>query len=386
MYKYLSPIVATVILISTLTPVFAKSDFQVYTSKEIGPCLTSGGNPKACDPTKQADADKLQEVEDLQAKWLTDNTKICSEAVVSGNFLDDNTIEFITNEQKISASISLRDMNLDDISSLNNLGTKSNTQGVLTTSTTATMQDFAPKPLSRATQPYWTENSGSNSSNSRNAILFEFFDNNGNPFTINSFGAWFGDIETRSDVLPAIMRVYNSTGQAVSENIEILENTDTNLALCGSTSGIGVGCGNHTTRWIGFTQQGSSEIQKVLIVVGEDDTEGDGSREHLSFIGASIAINSNCPSISSTTTPIPTTTSVPTPTPTTQVQATITPTPTTSPIHNTPSPTLPINNSKICEKPLSTRETKQKLISKPNARFIKKHLFKYYKLLFRHHR
>lgn len=308
---------------------------QYFISTEVGPCLTSGGNPKACDPTKQEETSVLSAVEDLHTEWLSMSKRICSEAVIGGNFLDGNTIEFIGTNQKISATITLRDLNLDDINSPNSFGTKATTQGSLTTTTTSTLQDSAPKPLSLATLPYWTENSGSNTPNSRNGILFEFFDENKNPIEVDGFGAWFGDLETRHDVLPAFMRTYDRNGEALSENILINEDENTDLNQCGTTSGTGKGCGNHTTRWIGFNSSDDqpTSVQKFLIVVGEDDLGADGSREHLSFIGTTLAISTNCPP-----TPIPSPTH--TPKPTSSPEPSVTPDPTSTPvISNTPEPT-----------------------------------------------
>lgn len=301
---------------------------EYFISNEVGPCLTSGGNPKACDISKPNEALVLSTVESLRTEWMITSQKICSEAVMSGNFLDGNTIEFTGTNQKISATVTLRDLNLDDINSPNSLGTKAITQGNLTTTTTSTMQDSAPKPLSLVTLPYWTENAGSNAPNSRNGVLFEFFDENKNPVEVNSFGAWFGDIETRSNVLPAFMRLYDKDDNNLSENILIQETENTDPTQCGTTSGSGKGCGNSTTRWIGFHSPLPS-VQKLLIVVGEDDLGSDGSREHLSFTGATLAVLSNCP-ISPTLTPLPTTMPLPT----------FLPDPTSTPVSNTPEPTV----------------------------------------------
>lgn len=307
----------------------ALSMSQYFISSEVGPCLTSGGNPKACDVSKPNETFVLSTVESLRTEWMSTSQKVCSEAVISGNFLDGNTIEFTGTNQKISATVTLRDLNLDDINSPNSFGTKATTQGSLTTTTTSTMQDSAPKPLSLTTLPYWTENTGSNTSNSRNGVLFEFFDENENPIAVDGFGAWFGDIETRSNVLPAFMRLYNQDGNNLSENILINEDKNTDLNQCGTTSGTGKSCGNHTTRWIGFNSSDNqtTSVQKFLVVVGEDDLDADGSREHLSFIGTTLAISTNCP-----TTPIPSPTHTPEPS--------VTPDPTSTPvISNTPEPT-----------------------------------------------
>lgn len=332
------------ILLFTFTFIFinsihtqALSMSEYFISSEVGPCLTSGGNPKACDISKPNEALVLSAVESLRTEWMSTSQEVCSKAVISGNFLDGNIIEFTGTNQKIFATVTLRDMDLDDINSLSNLGTKATTQGNLSTSTISIMQDSSPKPLSLVGSSYWTENAGSNSANSRNGVLLEFFDKNNNPTEINGFGAWFGDIETRSNVLPAFMRLYDKDGNNLSENIFIPETENTNLTQCGTTSGSGKGCGNNTTRWIGFSDSQTVSVQKLLIVVGEDDLGSDGSREHLSFTGATIAVLANCP-ISPTLTVTPSYTITITPSPTSK--PTPSPDPTSTPvILNTPKTT-----------------------------------------------
>lgn len=406
MRRYALSGILLLLLTGVFSLVYAENTYTSFVSKEVGPCLTSGGNPKACDPNKPDEAEVLTNVEYLRSEWLASAQQACVQAVVDGNFLDDNTIEFTAGDQKISASITLRDLKLEDISTPNSLGTLATTQGNLSTSTTSIMQDFAPKPLSLASQPYWTENSGSNSANSRNAILFEFFDENNQPIAINAFGAWFGDLETRSDVLPAFMRFYDENGQVLSENILIPEDQDTDQSQCGSGVSSGKGCGNHTTRWIGFSRSENTEVQKMLIVVGEDDLGSDGSREHLSFIGASLGVNATCPVPTVSSTPLPssaptatatplpspvitdtpevtimptdsvtpTTTAIPTQTvtPVVTISTTTTPVPTISPTA-TPAPTInptitprvsvvPIPRthlSRVCREPLHLRFEKK---------------------------
>lgn len=52
-------------------------------------------------------------------------------------------------------------------------------------------------------------------------------------------------------------------------------------------TGTGAGCGNVTTRFIGFASD--VVIAKMIVVVGDDDLGGNGFKEHLSFAAPLIA-------------------------------------------------------------------------------------------------
>ena len=66
---------------------------------------------------------------------------------------------------------------------------------------------------------------------------------------------------------------------------------------CGNVNGGGftptdIGCGNKSTRWVGFVDNSSTlRVSQVLVIVGDDDYNDDGDTEILSFIGANIAPN-----------------------------------------------------------------------------------------------
>ena len=61
-------------------------------------------------------------------------------------------------------------------------------------------------------------------------------------------------------------------------------------SLCGGTTNNELGCGNQSTRWIGFVDNSAiARVQKVMLIVEDDDrTTGNNNAdsEHLSFIGA----------------------------------------------------------------------------------------------------
>lgn len=329
----------------------ADEGLKFFISNEASPCFTSGGNPKNCDQYNPNDLLVLNTTHNLRNDWVKYNLDRCSTIPIRGNYVEDNKVEYIfPSGDKIYSTTKLMDLNTDDIINTNSTGILASTQGTINTNITSSMQDYSPKPISWLDLPYWTENSGSSTAGSRNALLFEFYNAEMNPIGINSFGAWFGDLETRSDSITGFMRVYDSTQNSLTDNIVISENTGTDLNQCGSTTGVGKGCGNHTTRWLGFSELSEARIQKLLITVGEDDLGADGSREHLSFTGPTISMASSCATPTASIIPSPSTTPTPTLIPTIFPSVTLEPTPTNTiiptPTHTTtPLPTVIITNT-----------------------------------------
>ncbi len=337
-------------------------DIRYFISEEVAPCFTSGGNARGCDPYNSEDLLTLNMTHNLRNPWVSNSLSNCSEIPTRGNYIDNNRIEFITpTNEKVFAQVTLRDISQTDRGN-NSFGTLATTQGVINSTSVSTMQDSSPKPITWLDLPYWNESYGSSAEGSRNAILFEFLDESNTPYEIASFGAWFGDLETRSDGTMASIITYDKNGNVLSAPSFITENSTIPLASCGTTTGLGKGCGNQTTRWIGYTENGGKNVQKLLITVGDDDLGNDGSREHLSFTGPTIIRNYGCTStptasLTPTTTtvlsPMPTEAITPTPViilPTSTPVASITITPSlwpTSTITNTPLPTLTLTPSLI---------------------------------------
>lgn len=146
-----------------------------------------------------------------------------------------------------------------------------------------TMQEGAPKPacLAAIGEPAWNEDVGRE--DSRNAVLFTF-----DP-PVKAFGAWFGDLETRSDNqgTPALLRLFDSNLKRIGEDLQIPSSTPIQDACTQREPG----CGNRTTRWIGFVAPDSQAVSEMLVVVGDDDRldKNDGKLEHLGFIGPTLA-------------------------------------------------------------------------------------------------
>ena len=159
------------------------------------------------------------------------------------------------------------------------------------------LQDNAPRPVSLYDAALgtgsghpgaWNETAGA--TGSPNGVLLTFSE------PVRAFGAWFGDVESRTDGsgAAAYLRLL-SGGQPVGSDIviepgQLIDRNGTvpvNQAACGSNA-TDRGCGNQATRWIGFVDSAGPRVDQVLVVVGDDDFGGDGGTEHLSFTGANI--------------------------------------------------------------------------------------------------
>jgi uncharacterized repeat protein (TIGR01451 family) len=168
-----------------------------------------------------------------------------------------------------------------------------------------TLQSSAPRPASlynNTDQPgYWNEtNAGATNDGKRNAVRFTFDQ------PIKAFGAWFGDLETRTDGNgpPAILRLLDAAGNRIGADIVIAPNTlydaiapdpeTVNQSVCGGSANTEPGCGNQSTRWISFVDSSAvPRVKHVLVIVGDDDGAvgtNDGDSEHLSFIGANVPV------------------------------------------------------------------------------------------------
>lgn len=134
---------------------------------------------------------------------------------------------------------------------------------------------------------------GTGEDDTRDAVEFNF----GKP--VLAFGAWFGDLETRTDGggTPAWVRLYDSAGQELSS--QKIEPSIANQSLCGASTF--TGCGNRTTRWIGFVADPTQLVARMVVIVG-DNGPGDGLKEGLGFSGPMMA---TAPAISTTKTVAP---------------------------------------------------------------------------------
>ncbi len=179
-----------------------------------------------------------------------------------------------------------------------NVDSSGNCTGVINTTSppqltnSLTLQAGAPRPASlySNSSSYWTESGGL--STNRNGVLFTF------SRPISAFGAWFGDLETRTNGgTPALLRLLDVGGNRIGRDIPI---TPTNISSgggfvavdqsqCGGSTNPN-GCGNNTTRWIGFIDA-TARVKQALVIIGDDDStagSNNGNQESLSFIGANV--------------------------------------------------------------------------------------------------
>ncbi len=122
--------------------------------------------------------------------------------------------------------------------------------------------------------------------NTANAVLFTF------STPVKAFGAWFGDIESRTanggGGVPALVRFLDASGNRIGSDVLI-------QPMTGSQSGCGdsnSGCGNQSTRWIGFTDTNAAARVKQMVVVvgyqgGNNSSWGD---QRISFIGPTVPV------------------------------------------------------------------------------------------------
>ncbi|NJL87240.1 MAG: DUF11 domain-containing protein [Leptolyngbyaceae cyanobacterium SM1_1_3] len=204
----------------------------------------------------------------------------------------------LTTASGVTVEISLQDVTVADVINSDSTGTVAS--GSPRLSSSSTLQGDAPRPASfydNSSQPrFWSESTGS--SISRNAVLFDFSE------PVTAFGAWFGDVETRTDGngLPAVVRLLDANGDRIGADIVVATSTS-DQSQCGSSSlrfpdssDSFRGCGNRTTRWIGFVDP-EAQVKQMLVIVGDDDFGDTGDREHLSIIGATLATKPGSPNL-----------------------------------------------------------------------------------------
>lgn len=159
------------------------------------------------------------------------------------------------------------------------------------TDTGTSMQSNSPRPSSLvdpgcvSTTPgtggfVYSEFGGTGENTTRDAVEFTF----NKP--VLAFGAWFGDLETRTDGggTPAYVRLYDGSGVLLYASTIVPSIAD--QALCGSNTF--TGCGNQQTRWIGFVADPVAPVARMVVIVG-DDGPGGGLNEGVGFSGPMVA-------------------------------------------------------------------------------------------------
>lgn len=162
--------------------------------------------------------------------------------------------------------------------------------GNVTISTGPTLQECSPKPahIFDSGGPHWTEGIGSGAS--RNGVQFTF------DAPVRAFGAWFGDLETGPEAeggVTALVKLFDSSGSEIGSSP--VDTSTANTSDCGGPNSSDLpGCGNDSTRWIGFVRD-AADVAVMLVIVGDDDTPASGGdlgglSEHTSWTGAQMAL------------------------------------------------------------------------------------------------
>ncbi|MEM6251357.1 MAG: hypothetical protein AAF821_00415 [Cyanobacteria bacterium P01_D01_bin.156] len=210
-----------------------------------------------------------------------------------------NLFTYTLDDQDISVGVAL--VNIDDD---NNCTGSVHTGAAAELNDSDTLQDNAPRPASlyddtvgaaNGHPAMWNENVGA--TDSPNGVMFTFAQ------PVRAFGAWFGDVETRTDGngAAAYLRLLDVNGDRIGADIAI---QPTNLIESGGTTAINqtncggtatdIGCGNRSTRWISFVDTvATPRVKQAVLIVGDDDEGGDAGTEHISFIGANVLTASN---------------------------------------------------------------------------------------------
>jgi hypothetical protein len=203
------------------------------------------------------------------------------------------------------------------------------------------LQDCAPRPADLSAAPAGmtlaapAALSGSNparstfwnattfpSGNQLDAALFEF------SRPVASFGAWFGDLESRhpgagADGVLARVKVLAADGTVIAAADVLPEESPVDDVVCGGPdlATDGLGCGNQATRFVGFNLP-TANAAALLVIVGDDDScaqtdQCDAITEYLSWVGAVVAEAPEPEPTTTTSTSTSTTTTTSTTEPTT---------------------------------------------------------------------
>ncbi|MEM7134866.1 MAG: SdrD B-like domain-containing protein [Chloroflexota bacterium] len=157
-----------------------------------------------------------------------------------------------------------------------------------------TMQDNSPKASSNVAGDFYFNQL--NNLSGLNGIHFTF------STPVQAFGAFFGDLETSLHGTSAFIRLLDANDELIND-VEISSTigltggiaAEESLCLESSVDGANVtaqglqpGCGNGSTRWIGFVSD--TPVAQALVVVGDNDPlpGGLGLTEKLSVMGITV--------------------------------------------------------------------------------------------------
>ena len=104
------------------------------------------------------------------------------------------------------------------------------------------------------------------------------------------FGAWFGDLETRTDGrgVAAVVRLYGAGGVLLSNRQVAPGPTYLPQTSCSNDY---TGCGNNTTRWLSFVADPAQPVLRMVVIVGDEDANGTAEDEGIGFIGPTLDLS-----------------------------------------------------------------------------------------------
>lgn len=148
---------------------------------------------------------------------------------------------------------------------------------------------------------YTQDNSVTGEGTTRDGLEFTF------SRPVLAFGAWFGDLETRTDGLgvAAIVRLYGSGNALLSDQVIVpgprYVSPPNSQANCSNSY---TGCGNNTTRWVGFVADPAAPVERMVIIVGDEDAGGTALDEGVGFIGPTFDLSRATLSLVKTAAPL----------------------------------------------------------------------------------
>ncbi|MEO7124484.1 MAG: hypothetical protein ABI400_15500, partial [Lacisediminihabitans sp.] len=130
----------------------------------------------------------------------------------------------------------------------------------------------------------YAEAGGAGESTTRDAVEFTF------SRPIQGFGAWFGDLETRTDGrgVAAVVRLYGVGNVLMSNQVVVPGPSYLPQSSCDNDS---LWCGNGTTRWLGFVADPAAPVVRMVVIVGDEDAGGNALDEGIGFIGPTFDLS-----------------------------------------------------------------------------------------------
>lgn len=172
------------------------------------------------------------------------------------------------------------------------VGASPNPGTAMCTTSGTSLQGGAPRPTSLVSNTAcsnapgfaYAMTGGSGDQLTRDAVEFTF------SRPVLGFGAWFGDLETRTTGggVAALVRLYGADGVLLSDRVVEPGPRYLPQSNCSSTF---TGCGNNTTRWLGFVADPAQPVQRMVVIVGDEDVNGSGLDEGLGLIGPTLDLS-----------------------------------------------------------------------------------------------